>query len=201
MAGTSACEGIAEMIHPPILICSFPRAGSTMTMRMLDAGGVEPYGNRISYEEEDLNLDRDMFTLLPKLQNKCAKILDPQVSRWPHRFNAYVIWLDRDVDEQAKSMIKFMRWQGATVASKAWRSIARSINDDRRKALDVFTMRAIPTLVLRFEQILSDRVHASARIAEFLNLPLDLKAMASVVKMRSPRCASTMEIEDGILRE
>lgn len=181
-----------------ILVCGLARCGTSMVMKMLHRGGLEPYcdGNFSSYEHPALGGPQDFRVWLPKLSGKVAKVLDPHHSHWPNPVGANILWLDRDTREQAKSQVKFLKAVGVPVQGQAWRNIQRGLIADRFKALDLLVSAQADLLFLRFENLLQFPLMQADRIAQFLDLPSEAaSAMADVVIRRSPRCAPNLDIE------
>lgn len=185
--------------QPAVAVCGFPRSGSSMAMRMLHAGGIEPIDGsaRVSYELPGLDRLGD-FTV-EQLTGRAVKILDgvlvpgfelPCHPAW--RF----VWMDRDYREQARSHIKFFGTiLKLDIPSSATSKLARSMERDRPRALSI--LRGLgQVLTLRYENVLADPMQAAERIAEFV-APLDFcpAPAATVVHDRSAKCAPDLSFE------
>lgn len=181
----------------PLLVCGHGRCGSSLVMKMLQAGGYPVYGEAPAFEPDDVGFDRTMRTLLPRLIGKAAKILDPQLSDWPPTFDARIIWLDRDPKQQAKSQVKFVRTlnPGISIPGGAWRAMAASLKPDTAKALAIFERAGCPVLRLRFEEIITRPAHTALRLSDFVASDFDATAAHSVVIKRPTNCAPDLAIE------
>jgi hypothetical protein len=102
------------MTEEIVAVTGFQRCGSSMTMRMLDAGGFPILEDATpgGYEHPGLIPHRiaDLATLAP---GKAVKILEPiyyqdHADGFPDAAWAW-IWLDRNPSQQAKSAMTFMR--------------------------------------------------------------------------------------------
>lgn len=146
------------MSAPAVGVVSFPRAGSSMTMRMLHAGGVEPVDGTQpgSYE---LSSFEAMLAARPA--GYSIKLLDsflqnPAVLDTADSWK--FIWLDRNPHQQARSQLKLMRTLAPglpIIGGDAAGVLARSLRADRHRALSLLRARG-PVLSLHFESILDE---------------------------------------------
>lgn len=184
------------------IVASFPRAGSSLTMRILEAGGVEPYAeNRSSYEHENAQRppgDTDWFA---EVEGKAVKLLDPQRVGLPEGRACRAIWIDRDAEQQARSQIKFLRACGVPATWSALGVLAASLQHDRPRAVAALNrVTRGRVMFLRFEEVLRDPMHAALRIAAFLpEVRGHEEAMARCVLDRSPLCAPDLRIEEELI--
>jgi hypothetical protein len=184
-----------------ILVCGFGRCGSSLVLQMLKAGGVDCHGEFPAFEPEDVNLDRNMNTLLPKLEGKAAKILDPHRSQWPQAKDVRIIWLDRNFEEQAKSQIKFLKiLSGIKVPheKEAIKKLAASYGPDRDACFKIFKNKRFEVMEMFFEDIIENPAQAATNLINFLELDSDPVTMGSVVFKRNPACAKGLEIEAAL---
>lgn len=179
-------------------VCGFPRSGSSMLMRMLDAGGIPPVPGSAerSYEVGDVIRSRAWWMSLP---GHAVKLLD--ALQWgaqlPTAVTWQFIWSDRDPIEQARSTVKFA---GAVIPGvldpDAEAIIARSLRADREQLLERLADHG-DVLVTSFEAILSDPHDEAERIARFLELPFNPATAAVVAHERGPACAPGLDFELG----
>lgn len=185
---------IFEMKRPCIVVAGFGRCGSSMLMQMLARGGVKCLGRAPGYEDARASIDDFAPEWFAGLSNCAVKVLSPEKCRIADMPNHIVVWLDRDSDEQAKSMIKFLNFFGAPVWSNrvVRKTLAASIKRDRATArAKIGGGGGTDFLTLRFETVLADPIAAATRIVEFLarhGYALDAQRMAAAVKQRSPKC-------------
>ncbi|NDY89741.1 hypothetical protein [Ideonella livida] len=166
-------------------------------MQMLFAGGIPCVGSFPDFEE-----DRAALPMSPEFLGACAgravKVLDPHRVGLPD--DCRVIWLDRDVREQAKSTAKFLCLMTGTVIDREGRrKLERSLPEERRKAMRVIGGR--PVLVLSFERLLASPTESARAIGAFIGSPVfDAERAASVVLPRAARCRQGMDMERALLR-
>lgn len=185
-----------------VLACGLGRCGSSLTMQMLQAGGMKVLGDYPAFEPEAVSIGCDMRTLLPRIDGMAAKILDPHRAHWPDSLDAVkVIWLDRDRRQQAKSQVKMLQQMGGfAVPSQAWRGMAASLISDRALCLKVLLDRGAHVSFFRFENILADPKREAVRMNQFVG-GLDADAMAKQVLPRDPRCRPDLSIEISLCEE
>lgn len=181
-----------------IAVCGLGRCGSSLMMKMLHRGGVEPHcephrlGN--SYESDDILRLPGVDGWMDALPGKAVKLLDPHHCTPPERFAYDLIWLDRDEIQQARSQLKLLKalhpGEGIPTNRLAVRAMAAGLYRNRRAALDV--LEALPDhrlLKLRFEDMILHPGLPVWRLVRFLDLPpRRAEAMAAVVHARGPAC-------------
>lgn len=176
------------------VVTGFGRCGTTLLMRMLDAGGMRCFADsRASFELGRLavpsaSVDWGAYA------GGAVKVLDPQ--RWffdrGHRLR--FLFLSRDSTEQARSQAKLLAMMGVRRDAAQVRAIRASIERDLRHVGTVFGGQ--PVKFLRFEHLLAEPLREAGKIARFLERDdLDVEAMAAVVVRRSPRCLPDLRYE------
>lgn len=101
-----------------IIVTGCTRSGLTLMMQLLNKGGYPCFGTYPSFE--DYQLGRIDWT---KASGKAVKLVDGHL-QFPPTGEYYVIMMRRDLDEQAKSVIKFMNAIGLHI-DKSKRNIVR----------------------------------------------------------------------------
>lgn len=175
-----------------VIVTGLGRCGSSLTMQMLAAGGLRALGKYPTFEVSQAMLGTLTRDWLQQQQNCAIKILDPHrladsVLNLPGQ---RVIWLDRNLEQQACSQVKFMRLVlGVPVNRKAARGVESLLRVDTARCHRLLAMLAVPVLRLSFEHLVTHPAGAASTIAGFLSpLPLDEAAMASAAVARLPQC-------------
>ncbi|MFW5874588.1 MAG: sulfotransferase [Verrucomicrobiota bacterium] len=128
---------------------------------------------------------------------KAVKIPSPQLRALPMDRPYHIIFMMRELDECARSQMKMrMRRNQAEVEFKDLPMLRSELERHREKVLTA--LRSTPNvrfIQVDFASLLHNPGEAAARIAAFLNLPLEHKteAMAAVIdptlyRSRSPEC-------------
>lgn len=179
---------------PSIVVAGLGRCGSSLTMQMLDAAGVFTVGTFPAYEDATGRAG----------PGSAVKWLDPHRLRAPFRDKAVVIWLDRDVIEQAKSQIKMISllYGGIIPIDADPAPMAMGLRRDRIKARRV--VDRYPVLPLTFEELVTDPLTAAGNIALWLSrwFPvLDPERMADAVLPRGVECLPDLAIEQRLVAQ
>ena len=181
-----------------VVVSNLARAGSSCTMQMLSAGGYPCVGKFPSFEV-DLDNDRNWIR---NCEGMALKIIDPHHYPPPPGHEYRVIWIDRDIRQQAKSTMKAQRalTDLENVHRSQLRDMERLIREQRRPALDTWAELGAKVLPMRFERIIRSPRESAEDMASFLRLDLDTKRMAEAVVKRRPSCLPYM-LEFRQLRE
>lgn len=175
------------------LVCSFPRAGSSLMMRMLCRGGMPMCGNSLSGETDlTMGLPKDWYWMKGQ-DGKCIKILDPQ--RWtpPARFEYRIIWMTRDHHQQTLSQLKLLKmmFMGIDSNEKTIRNIEQSMDKDELPVLKMLGTLG-QCMTVWFEELLQSPMLVAGQVNQFVGGQLDVHAMASEVRKRPTDCLPYM---------
>lgn len=180
---------------PSIIVSGLGRCGTSLVMQMLDSGGVLTTGQWPAYEcAETMGDTATHHAWLRSIEGRAAKLLDPHRCSPPRDLPALVIWLDRDVDQQAQSQIKFTEMLcGVSRPSRMRRrQLASLLTTERCAALAALDGPDRRRLMLRFEHLVEAPYEAAQMIAGFLKLQaevqMDAARAAAVAIPRSGRC-------------
>jgi hypothetical protein len=186
-----------------IVVSGLGRCGSSLTMQMLEAGGVPCVGGFPAYEPPETNHGCVTTEWLRSNDGKAVKILDPHSPSAPYAVNPFlpsvnlkIIWLDRDPQEQAKSVLKFAQMLlGMSPNYSSWELMAKRMKAERGQALAMYGS-SHPLKVVTFESILVNPKAVAESIAEFLpDYTLDIPAMVKAVHPRYASCAPGLDME------
>lgn len=177
------------------VVSGLPRSGTSMMMRMLEAGGVAPLqdGERTAdrdnprgyYEFERVKgLDKGDSAWLPQAQGKAVKIISLLLQHLPATYPYRVVFMRRDLDEVLASQARMLQHRQEEAAS----------DDERLKLLYSKHLRQIeawlaaqPHMRLHFVDyrlLVSRPLEQLPAVANFLGgrggHRLDVNAMAAV---------------------
>ncbi len=165
------------------------RCGTSMTMRMLAMGGMPCVGQKRFAEVPQVDGVQEW---LRNCAGMAVKNMEPTRYVPPEGPEYRVIWLDRDMREQAKSTLKMARALGENAHRSVVSDIERQIREVRRPSLDAWAAVGAKLLVLRFEHFLRDYPRGARdcarQIEKFVGVTLDIDAMAAAVVKRKPGC-------------
>lgn len=185
-----------------VMVCGHGRCGSSLVMQMLQAGGFPVFGEYPAFEPEEVGFDRNSDILLSLISGRAAKILDPQYTQWGDLSNVFVVWMDRDRNEQARSHVKLLRTLGQMeVSDSVVRSMSQGYGKDTSKALNRLSASGAHVMRMTFEFLLSNPYEGAESIARHIHADLDIEKMAATVIRRHPSCMPDMDIELSLVSQ
>ena len=180
--------------QPIVVVSGLPRSGTSMAMKMLEAGGLpllidsdqpsdvsNPGG---SYEFElvkQLDKNGDL-TWLPSARGKGLKVSSWLVTRLPESYDYRVIFLQRDLDEVMDSQNAVLLQRGEPRGIEdpdSMRLIYSRHLDQVRSFLD--ERSCFTTLTVNYAEAVERPAAEAKRLAAFLHRSLDVELMAAVV--------------------
>lgn len=192
---------LTEPTIPPVFaVAGLGRCGTSLVMQMLAAGGMPCAGSAPDFEPDELLAPVDPAWLASQ-RGRAVKLLDPHLLSVPLDLPLEVIWMDRDLKQQAKSQAKFAHL--AAGLPRPNRQHARRWHEglarDRRAALaalDPHTVRR-----LRFEDVLVHPRRSAGYLAETFRhwIALDVARMAAQVRPRGTACAPGLDLEAELI--
>ncbi len=188
-----------------IAVSGLARCGTSLMMRMLHAGGVEPYCNPLdvglgrTYETKEMTYLPHKSDWVQCCKGKAVKIMDPARFTPPSGLEYDVIWMDRDFKQQAKSHFKLKAENEVIVDSTrhAMRGRIAHLRGQRERCLKVWTGMPQNRLhKVKFEELIADPVAVAVPIVAFLGLDPDsgftAARMAYQVQKRDADCLPYM---------
>ena len=181
--------------RPIVVVSGLPRSGTSMMMRMLEAGGVVPLQDGVRaaddsnpkgyFEFEPVKgLDKDGDrSWLPAARGKAVKIISFLLTWLPEDHNYAVIFMHRHADEIIASQHAMLVARGEAVADgDAARS--RVVFRDHVAQVERFMAgrACFRVLPVQYHEVIAAPDAAAAQVAAFLARPLDTTAMARSVE-------------------
>lgn len=178
--------------RPIVVVSGLPRSGTSMAMKMLEAGGLRVVTDGLRtadednpkgyYEDErvkDLHQTADK-AWLRAARGKAIKVISFLLKSLPPDHNYKVLFVHRDLREIVASQNKMLARRGEandTPDEKALSLLEEQVRDAR-----FFWRRPqFEVLELHYKETLASPRPQALRIAEFLGLPMDVEKMAAVV--------------------
>ena len=174
------------------IVSGLPRSGTSMLMKMLDAGGLPPLTDGIRtanadnpggyYEFEKVKqLEKDT-TWLESAKGKAVKVISQLLDQLPVHKRYKIVFALRKMDEILASQRAMLARRGQP---------CDQISDAEMAAAFVRHLSAVQqwlaehqqmeVLYVNYAAVLRDPLAISHEIKTFLALPLDVRQMASVV--------------------
>lgn len=180
------------------VITGLPRSGTTLAMKMLEAGGIlghvdesVPLHKALREHPDHERLEKGDNEWIRQCEGMGVKVLMPCNHAVPKDLEYRFIWMDRDAREHAKSTRKFMKHlkQMPDNEIPSIKELVKRHKKYTKKGLKfLHTYPDCAITRVRFEAVLKRPKVQAHLMASFCGLDIDIKAMAGVVLPRSPRC-------------
>jgi hypothetical protein len=178
---------------PIIVVSGLPRSGTSMMMRMLDEGGLEPVTDNIRTADEDnpkgyyeVELvkslkKQDDKTWLDKAEGKVIKIISSLLKDLPSKHRYDVIFMNRSLDEVLASQKKMVARRGES--SGADDQQLRQLYEQHLRSIKPWVAKQanFRLLDISYNEAMQDPATEAQRVKEFLGLPLDVVKMSKAV--------------------
>jgi hypothetical protein len=178
---------------PVIVVSGLPRSGTSMAMKMLEAGGVPIVTDGIRtadesnpkgyYELEQVKeLDKNGDTAwLAATRGKAVKIISFLLTYLPDTYDYRVVFMNRDVDEVLASQNKMLVARGETGGSTDDAQMREAYGKHLEKVSRFLRNRAcFQTLQVAYRDVIENPAREAKRINEFLGGRLNVEQMAAV---------------------
>lgn len=179
------------MPSPIYVVSGLPRSGTSMMMKMLEAGGLEPVTDGVRsadddnpkgyYELEAVKRTKQDPSWVTKSRGKVVKVISQLLMDLPDSESYKIIFMRRNLDEVLSSQQKMLvnREEEDGAADENMKSILASHVEEvegwMRKSSHV------QTLFVSYNRMHSEADKQIERITAFLATPLDTNRMAAVV--------------------
>ncbi len=176
-----------------VVVSGLPRSGTSMMMRMLEAGGVPLLtdGRRTAdesnpegyYEYEPVKSLATDASWLPIARGRAVKVISDLLPHLPTGYSYRVVFLMRRVEEVLASQAKMLVRRGlpAPTAEEDERMLGILLRHLDQTSRWLSTAPGFRVLYVSYNQMFEKGAEHAARIDEFLGGGLDVARMAAVV--------------------
>ena len=179
--------------RPIVVVSGLPRSGTSMVMKMLEAGGLpiltdglrtadedNPKGYYEVERVKDLAREADKGWLVDA-RGKGIKVISYLLKSLPGHFNYRVVFIRRDIEEVLASQRKMLARRGETEETPPERMRALFDDDLWRAGYQLKRRPEFETIELQYSAVLARPLDEARRLAAFLGGGLDAEAMAAAV--------------------
>jgi hypothetical protein len=179
--------------QPVVVVSGLPRSGTSMTMQMLEAGGLgivadglreadesNPQGYYELEQVKELDKSGDLSWLVDA-RGKAVKIVSLFLPHLPDSNNYKVIFMHRNLAEILASQAKMLERRGETSDTDDERMRELYIDHLAKAARVLASNRCFDILDVQQREAIKDPGGAAARMNRFLGGKLDETAMAAAV--------------------
>ena len=192
---------------PIVVVSGLPRSGTSLTMKMLEAGGVPILSDGIRqadisnpkgyYEFEPVKaLDKGGdVAWLADARGKAVKIISLLLTWLPETYNYQVIFMRRDIGEAIASQEEMLRHRNEPSGQRDSDQVERAYAAHLDKVARFLSKRGcFSTLMVDHRDAVTNSHETALRIAEFLGRPLDTDRMAGVADLALYRNRAKVEV-------
>ena len=178
---------------PIVVVSGLPRSGTSMTMKMLEAGGMQILTDGVRTADESnpkgyyefapvMNLHEDPDTRwLTQARGKAIKIISFLLADLPETNNYKVIFMHRNLHEVMASQAKMLDQRGEQKGEDDDRLVS-SYQDHLEKTTQLLARRScFDVLNVEYTSVLDSAALEADRIQSFVGGGLDAASMTTVV--------------------
>ena len=178
--------------RPIVVVSGLPRSGTSMAMKMLQAGGLPLVTDGERRADEDnpkgyfefepvMNLARDTDkSWLADTRGKGIKVISTLLRELPPDYNYKVVFMRRDLSEILASQAKMLERRGERAATEDEQMREFFENDLWRASYLLKNGSQFRVLPVHYTEVLAEPLEQARRLAGFLGGGLDVEAMAAV---------------------
>lgn len=182
--------------QPVVVVSGLPRSGTSMAMKMLDAGGVElitdnertaDVDNPKGYFEDERvkNLaETDDVSWVIDARGKGIKVVSSLLQYLPRELNYQLLFMRRHLHEVIASQNKMLERRGETSDTSDERMVELYESHLRRVSAMLRHAPHFEWVDLHYTAVLESPRQEADRIREFLGRDMDVERMAAVVDER-----------------
>src|SRR5262245_8376929 len=175
-----------------VIVSGLPRSGTSMMMKMLAAGGIEPMTDNIRTADEDnpkgyfelervkqLESDKEW---LPEARGKVVKLISALLKHLPNNYAYKVVFMQRRMPEILASQRQMLIRRGEPADSIPDEKMAAMFERHLAQVENWLSAQPnIRTIYVSYNETLTQPAKQIAKISDFLGSGLDVEAMATVV--------------------
>lgn len=176
-----------------IIVSGLPRSGTSMMMKMLEAGGLKILTDNLReadannpkgyYEFERVKQMKDgNLAWLPDAVGKVVKIVTGLIIYLPSDYKYKIIFMKRDLDEVLSSQKKMLGRLGKEDDNIPDDKMAK-VYEEHLKEVRGWLIRQpnIETLYVNYNSMVKDPTEALNKVNDFLGGGMDVSVMSAVV--------------------
>jgi len=175
------------------VVSGLPRSGTSMMMKMLDAGGIPPLTDNERTADDDnpkgyyefervKKMDSGDTAWLPDAKGKVVKVISQLLKHLPSEHEYRIIFMRRNMNEILASQKKMLVNRGENPDKADDAEISALFERHLQSVISWMRLQPnVKVLYIHYSDVLANPEPQAAQINEFFNGRLDTKAMATVV--------------------
>ena len=179
--------------EPSVIVSGLPRSGTSMMMKMLEAGGIPPLTDKLRTADNDnpkgyyefervKQMDKGDTAWMAQAQGKVVKVISALLKHLPAGYNYQVIFLRRHMSEILASQRKMLINRGEDPDKMDDAQMTMLFENHVRQVESWLAQQPnIEVLYVHYSDVMADPLTAINSMGRFLGRDLDVRAMAEVV--------------------
>lgn len=179
--------------QPIIIVSGLPRSGTSMMMKMLEAGGIPPLTDKLRTADDDnpkgyyefervKQLDKGDSAWLPEATGKVVKVISQLLKYLPADYDYKVIFMRRNMAEILASQNKMLVNRGEDPTRISDEELGQLFEKHLNHVLTWLEQQPnISTLFIHYSDTLSNPQTQAEQVAEYLSGTMDVERMTAVV--------------------
>lgn len=176
-----------------VVVSGLPRSGTSMMMKMLEAGGIPPLTDEIRTADKDnpkgyyefervKKLDKGDTEWLPQAEGKVVKVISALLAHLPEDYRYKIIFMQRHMPEILASQRKMLVHRGEDADNMDDERMAELFTKHLRTVEQQMSQQEnIDVLYVHYSDALQDPQTAAERVVKFLGRDLDVERMVGIV--------------------
>jgi Sulfotransferase domain/Dihydrouridine synthase (Dus) len=177
------------------LVSGLPRSGTSMMMKMLEAGGLAVLADHVRTADEDNPEGYYEFERVKKIEHdqawldgangKVVKMISALLKHLPATHRYKVVFMRRNLEEVLASQRQMLVRRGKPTDTTSDPKMAEFFTNHLRRTEQWLAEQPnVDVLYINYNELMQDPASHCAAVARFLDLPLDADRMASVASDR-----------------
>lgn len=174
------------------VVSGLPRSGTSMMMKMLEAGGVTPLVDNIRtadddnlqgyYEFERVKAMKDGdVAWISEAQGKVIKVISALLESLPAEYTYKIIFMEREMMEILASQRKMLERRGKPSNPAEDEKFAELYGKHLEKVKSwLATKPNMKVLYVRYNDMVRDPADYAKKVAEFLDAAMNVEAMVNI---------------------
>ena len=178
--------------EPIVIVSGLPRSGTSMMMKMLEAGGIPPLTDKLRTADNDnpkgyyefervKQMDKGDTGWVPQAQGKVVKVISALLKYLPSSYHYQVIFLRRHMSEILASQRKMLINRGEDPDKMDDAQMGMLFENHVRQVEKWLAQQSnIEVLYVHYSDVMADPLTAINSMSRFLGRDMDVRAMAEV---------------------
>jgi broad-specificity NMP kinase len=175
-----------------IIVSGLPRSGTSMLMKMLEAGGLVPLTDNIRAPDDDnpkgyyefervKQLEKDK-SWLPEAKGKVVKVISMLLKQLPPEYFYKIIFMQRNMEEILASQKEMLIRRGESGSKVTDEELAEKFHVHLQKIEEWMASQPnFDVIYVKYNEVLQNHRGYCIKINEFLDNRLDVEKMVGAV--------------------